>query len=142
MLTYGDGVSNVNISELVKFHKAHDKLITVTSVQPEGRFGSLIIDENNRILTFQEKPKGDDHWVNGGFFVCQPEIFEYIGGDDTIFEKEPLEKLAKDDQLYTYRHLDFWKPMDTMRDKIQLDGMIKNENAPWIIWDKESNCKN
>jgi len=136
MLTYGDGVSNIDINKLVEYHRAHKKLITITSVQPEGRFGSLIIDDNNRILKFQEKPKGDDHWINGGFFVCQPEVFDYIDGDSTIFEKEPLEKLSAEGQLYTYRHTDFWKPMDTIRDKKQLEAMISTGNAPWMLWEK------
>lgn len=136
MLTYGDGVSNVDINSLVGFHKKHKKLITVTSVQPEGRFGSLIIDQNNRIVNFQEKPKGDDHWINGGFFVCQPEVFDYIDSDNTIFEKEPLENLARDGQLFTYRHNGFWKPMDTIRDKKQLDELIQKGNAPWMLWEK------
>lgn len=136
MLTYGDGVSDVDIPALVEFHKKHKKFITVTSVQPEGRFGSLIIDQNDRITNFQEKPKGDDHWVNGGFFVCQPEVFDYIDNDSTIFEKEPLENLARDGQLYTYRHHNFWKPMDTIRDKKQLEEMIQKGNAPWMLWKK------
>jgi glucose-1-phosphate cytidylyltransferase len=136
MVTYGDGVSNVDIPALVEFHKKHKKIITVTSVQPEGRFGSLIIDKNDRIIKFQEKPKGDDHWVNGGFFVCQPEVFDYIDSDSTIFEKEPLENLARDGQLYTYRHHDFWKPMDTIRDKKQLEELIQKGNAPWMLWEK------
>jgi glucose-1-phosphate cytidylyltransferase len=136
MLTYGDGVSDVNINELVKFHKEQNKILTVTSVQPEGRFGSMIIDENNRVMNFQEKPKGDDHWINGGFFVCQPEVFDYIRDDSTIFEKEPMENLANDGQLYAYRHTGFWKPMDTIRDKKQLEELVQNGNAPWMLWKK------
>jgi glucose-1-phosphate cytidylyltransferase len=139
MLTYGDGVSDVNINELVEFHKKQNKLLTVTSVQPEGRFGSMIIDENNRILNFQEKPKGDDHWINGGFFVCQPEVFDYIENDNTIFEKEPMENLAKDGQLFAYRHTGFWKPMDTIRDKKQLEELIQKGNAPWMLWEHNNN---
>jgi glucose-1-phosphate cytidylyltransferase len=138
MLTYGDGVSDININELVKFHQANKKLLTVTSVQPEGRFGSMVIDDNNRILHFQEKPQGDDHWINGGFFVCQPEIFDYIEDDSTIFEKEPMENLAKDGQLYAYRHTGFWKPMDTIRDKKQLEELINKGNAPWMLWGKKN----
>jgi glucose-1-phosphate cytidylyltransferase len=126
LLTYGDGVSDVDISELVKFHRQHGKAITMTSVQPEGRFGSLQI--NN-------KPKGDGAWINGGFFVCEPKVFDYIRDDDMIvFEKEPLETLAKDGELYTYKHYGFWKPMDTLRDKSQLEDMIENNKAPWIKW--------
>lgn len=135
MLTYGDGVGNVNIAELVKYHQSHGKLITMTSVQPEGKFGALKIDQDNNILSFQEKPKGDGSWINAGFFVCQPEVFDYIPQcDDTFFEKAPLENLAKDLQLVSYKHEGFWKPMDTLRDKIQLEEMIDNKTAPWMTW--------
>jgi glucose-1-phosphate cytidylyltransferase len=135
MLTYGDGVADINIVELVKFHKSQGKLITMTSVQPEGRFGSLLIDDKNRVISFKEKPKGDGSWINAGFFVCQPEVLDYIkGGDATIFEREPLEDLANDKQLVTYKHSGFWKPMDTLRDKTQLEEMIANGTAPWIKW--------
>ena len=135
MLTYGDGVGDVNINKLVEFHKEHGKLITMTSVLPEGRFGALDIDEDQKVNSFQEKPKGDGSWINGGFFVCQPEVFDYIPCDDkTIFERGPLEKLAKDNQLYTYKHNGFWKPMDTQRDKTQLEKLIETNKAPWIRW--------
>jgi glucose-1-phosphate cytidylyltransferase len=135
LLTYGDGVSDVDISELIKFHENHGKAITMTAVQPEGRFGSLQISANNKVLSFQEKPKGDGSWINGGFFVCQPEVFDYISeGDKTIFERQPLESMAKDGQLFTYKHRGFWKPMDTLRDKTQLEEMIDNGTAPWIKW--------
>lgn len=134
MLTYGDGVSDVDIKKLVNFHQAHGKFITMTSVLPEGRFGALNIDGALKVNSFQEKPKGDGTWINGGFFVCQPEVFNYIDEDSTIFEKEPLEKLASDSQLYTYQHHGFWKPMDTLRDKNQLEDMIANNIAPWIKW--------
>ena len=135
MLTYGDGVGDVNINELVEFHKKHGKAITMTGVQTEGRFGSLKIDENEKVKTFQEKPKGDGSWINGGFFVCEPKVLDYIeNGDQTIFEREPLEKLAVNDELYTYKHRGFWKPMDTLRDKTQLEEMIKSGQAPWIKW--------
>ncbi|MDD2799767.1 MAG: glucose-1-phosphate cytidylyltransferase [Bacteroidales bacterium] len=135
LLTYGDGVGDVNISDVVKFHKAHGKLITMTSVQPDGRFGSLDIDANNNILSFKEKPKGDGSWINAGFFVCEPGVFDYIkNGNGTTFEKEPLENLAIDRQLVTYKHDGFWKPMDTLRDKSQLEEMIENGTAPWIKW--------
>ncbi len=134
MLTYGDGVADINIDELIAFHKKHGKAITMTSVQPEGRFGSLLL-ENDKVLSFQEKPKGDGAWVNAGYFVCQPEVFDYIPiGDNVIFEREPLENLANDGQLYTYKHEGFWKPMDTQRDKSQLEDMIDNNKAPWIKW--------
>ena len=135
MLTYGDGVSDVNISELLQFHKGHGKAITMTAVQPEGRFGSLQITDENKVASFKEKPRGDGSWINGGFFVCQPDVFDFItGGDKTIFERQPLEDLAKSDQLFTYKHSGFWKPMDTLRDKIQLEEMIDQGTAPWIKW--------
>lgn len=135
LLTYGDGVGDINIDELIRFHKDHGKAITMTSVQPEGRFGSLVMTTEQQVLTFQEKPKGDGSWVNAGFFVCQPEVLDYIPqGDNVIFEREPLENLAKDGQLYTYKHEGFWKPMDTQRDKSQLEEMINNNMAPWIKW--------
>ena len=135
MLTYGDGVGDVDIHQLVKFHQQHNKAITMTAVQPEGRFGSLQIDEAEKVTSFHEKPKGDGTWINAGFFVCQPEVFDYISdGDRTIFEREPLETLAKNEQLYTYKHRGFWKPMDTLRDKVQLDELIDSKTAPWIKW--------
>lgn len=134
MLTYGDGVADIDIPKLVDFHKAHGKHLTITSVQPEGRFGSLAIEESNKVKSFHEKPKGDGSWINAGFFVCEPQVFDYIEGENTIFENEPLENLAKDNQLYTYKHPGFWKPMDTQRDKIQLEALIQNNKAPWIKW--------
>jgi glucose-1-phosphate cytidylyltransferase len=135
LLTYGDGVADVDISELISFHKTHGKAITMTAVQPEGRFGSLQISQENKVTSFKEKPMGDGNWVNGGFFVCQPEVFNYIeDGDATVFEKRPLEDLAKDEQLFTYKHKGFWKPMDTLRDKSQLEGLIVQGVAPWIKW--------
>jgi len=135
MLTYGDGVSDINITELVKFHKSHGKAITVSSVQPEGRFGSLTIEENDKVLSFSEKPKGDGGWINAGFFVCEPKVFNYITeGDSTIFEQAPLMNLAKDGEIFTYKHKGFWKPMDTLRDKHQLQKMWENKKAPWKVW--------
>ena len=135
MLTYGDGVGDIDILKLLEFHKQHGKTVTMTSVLPEGRFGALDIDETQKVNSFEEKPKGDGSWINGGFFVCQPEVFEYIPDDDkTIFERGPLENLAKDNQLYTYKHTGFWKPMDTQRDKAQLEEMIEKNAAPWIHW--------
>ncbi|WP_282079809.1 glucose-1-phosphate cytidylyltransferase [Aquimarina algiphila] len=134
MLTYGDGVSDVNIKELVSYHKSHSGSITMTSVQPEGRFGALIIKDNNEVTQFLEKPKGDGAWINGGFFVCNPEVLEYIEGDESIFEREPLENLAKDGELFAYKHKGFWKPMDTLRDKNQLEKMVSTNNAPWKKW--------
>ncbi len=134
LLTYGDGVADVDINQLVAFHQKHKKLITMTSVLPEGRFGSLTIDKNQQVRDFQEKPKGDGSWVNGGFFVCEPQVLDYIESDSTTFEREPLEQLALEGQLYTYKHHGFWKPMDTLRDKTQLEALIKNKTAPWIKW--------
>ncbi len=135
MLTYGDGVSDIDLTELIKFHKLHGRAMTMTSVQPEGRYGSLIVDGNQKVLSFQEKPKGDGAWINAGFFVCQPEVFNYIpDGDRVIFEREPLEGLARDGQLHTYKHEGFWKPMDTQRDKNVLEQLIEKNKAPWIKW--------
>ncbi len=136
MLTYGDGVSDVNIKSLLNHHQSSKKLITMTAIQPKGKFGALDIQEDNSISAFKEKPKGDGHWVNGGFFVCQPEVFKYIPNDDnTIWEREPLENLAKDNQLNAYKHQGFWQPMDTLRDKIELTDMWMSGKAPWKIWE-------
>jgi glucose-1-phosphate cytidylyltransferase len=135
MLTYGDGVSSVNISELVDFHRSNNKKVTMTSVQPEGRFGSLVLNGNNEVLQFQEKIKGDGNWINAGFFVCEADVIHYLKDDSTIFEREPLENLAKEKQLITYRHSGFWKPMDTLRDKNELEAMIEQKTAPWMLWE-------
>ena len=135
LLTYGDGVSDVNIKDLISYHKSHGKVITMTSIQPEGRYGSLVVNEEKKVLSFQEKPKGDGAWINAGFFVCQPEVFNYIpDGKQVIFEREPLELLAHEGQLYTYKHEGFWKPMDTLRDKIDLEEMWNSENCAWKLW--------
>ena len=135
MLTYGDGVSDVNIKELISHHKKHGKAITMTSVQPEGRYGSLVVDDSQKVISFQEKPKGEGGWINAGYFVCNPAVFDYIPeGDKIILEREPLENLAKAGELYTYKHEGFWKPMDTQRDKTQLEELIQNNKAPWIKW--------
>jgi glucose-1-phosphate cytidylyltransferase len=135
MLTYGDGVSDIDIQKLITFHKSHGKAITMTSAQPEGRFGSLAIDEKEKVLSFKEKPRGDGNWVNAGFFVCQPGVLDYIDDDDQrTFEKEPLENLANDGELYTYKHPGFWKPMDTLRDKAELEELINAGKATWIRW--------
>lgn len=136
MLTYGDGVGNIDINVLLEFHKSNGKLITMTSVQPEGRFGSLVLNANNEVLKFQEKLKGDGQWINAGFFVCEPEIMNYLLDDSTILEREPLERLADEKQLVTFKHYGFWKPMDTLRDKRQLEEMVENGNAPWMLWEK------
>ena len=117
LLTYGDGVADINIEKLIEAHESHGKAITMTAVQPEGRFGSLKIIGNEKISSFEEKPKGDGTWINGGFFVCESKIFDYLKeGDSTVFEKSPLEELAKDGELFSYKHYGFWNPMDTLRD--------------------------
>ncbi|WP_406611055.1 glucose-1-phosphate cytidylyltransferase [Agarivorans sp. JK6] len=134
MLTYGDGVSDVNISDLVKFHNNHGHAITMTSVQPEGRFGALELSQD-KVINFLEKPKGDGAWVNGGFFVCEPSVFEYIrDGDETVFEQEPLQKLALNSELMTYKHNGFWKCMDSLNDKKQLNEMFDSGEAKWKTW--------
>jgi glucose-1-phosphate cytidylyltransferase len=133
LLTYGDGVSDVDLKELISFHKKHGKLITMTAVQPEGRFGALETD-GSRVESFLEKPKGDGSWINGGFFVCQPEVLDYIKDDNTVFEQEPLQQLAKDGQLFNYRHEGFWKCMDTLRDKKVLNEMWHEGHAKWKTW--------
>ena len=134
LLTYGDGVSDVNIGELLDFHNHHGKVVTMMACQLEGRFGALDIGSDNKVSSFKEKPKGDRAWINAGFFVCEPEVFNYIGGDETIFEREPLEKLAVEGQLHSYKHSGYWKPMDTLRDKTQLEELINTNKAPWIKW--------
>lgn len=133
LLTYGDGVSDVNILNLLDFHKHHGKLATITAIQPEGRFGVLDI-ENDQILAFREKQKADSGWINGGFMVLQPEIFNMIAGDSTVLERDPLETLASQGQLMTYRHSGFWQCMDTQRDKQNLEELWASNNAPWKIW--------
>lgn len=133
-LTYGDGVADVNIAELLKFHISHGKKMTMTSIQPEGRFGSLETLENNKVSKFLEKPKGDGAWINGGFFVCEPSVLDYITNDTTILERDPLEKLSKEGELYSYKHDGFWKCMDTLRDKNQLNEMWNANNAKWKTW--------
>lgn len=137
-LTYGDGVCNVNINELIMFHKNHGKLATLTSVRQPGRFGVFTLHSNEtQINYFKEKPKGDTDgtaWINGGYFVLEPEVFDYIEGDNTIFEKEPLENLATSGNLFAFKHSDFWQPMDTLRDKNVLEEFWESGNAPWKIW--------
>ncbi|MEG1300326.1 MAG: glucose-1-phosphate cytidylyltransferase [Erysipelotrichaceae bacterium] len=134
MLTYGDGVANVNLNELIAFHKDSNKLATMTAVQPGGRFGSLEIDNCNAINSFREKRKEDGGWINAGFMVLEPSIFDYIDGDKTIFEREPLEKLAEEGQLNAYKHNGFWQCMDTMRDKELLESLLADNKAPWKVW--------
>ena len=135
MLTYGDGVSDVNISNLVQSHKDSGKLATVTAVQLSGRFGALGIKNNSDVESFFEKPKGDGVWISGGFFVCEPGIFSFIKGDDTIWEREPLENLAKENKLNAFKHKGFWKPMDTLKDKQDLNESWQSGDAKWKVWD-------
>jgi glucose-1-phosphate cytidylyltransferase len=135
MLTYGDGVGTVNIAELVKFHNENKKLLTVTAVQPSGRFGAMNMGLHNSVVSFQEKPKGDGAWINGGFFVCQPDVFNYIKeGDATIWERKPMENIAADGQMVAFKHEGFWKPMDTLRDKQELEQDWATGKAQWKIW--------
>jgi glucose-1-phosphate cytidylyltransferase len=133
MLTYGDGLSDVNIDELVRFHRAHGKLATVTAVRPPARFGALTLD-GERVAEFIEKKQADAGWINGGFFVFEPGIFDYLGGDDTILENEPLERLASDGQLMAFKHTGFFQPMDTLRERDVLERLWAQGRAPWKNW--------
>jgi glucose-1-phosphate cytidylyltransferase len=133
MLTYGDGVSNVPLNKLLEFHKAHGKLATVTAVRPPARFGGMEF-EGDRVTRFTEKPQVGEGWINGGFFVFEPAVLEYIEGDATTLEREPLERLANDKQLMAYRHDGFWQCMDTLRDKRLLEGLWNEGHAPWKVW--------
>jgi len=135
MLTYGDGVADVNIKELIDFHKSHGKIATITAIQPGGRFGMLNIDDNEGINSFKEKPKEDGGWINGGFMVLNPEIIDYIDGDSTPFEKKPLETVASEGQLKAFLHYGFWQCMDTMRDKELLEKLWASNKAPWKVWE-------
>ena len=135
MMTYGDGVSDVDLDVLLKFHREHGKAATLTAIQPGGRFGVLDIDDSQTVRQFSEKAKEDGGWINAGFMVLEPEAFSYIEGDQTYFEKEPLENMAKDGNLAAYRHEGFWKCMDTMRDKGMLDELWNKGNAPWKRWE-------
>ncbi|MBK9039645.1 MAG: glucose-1-phosphate cytidylyltransferase [Bdellovibrionales bacterium] len=132
-LTYGDGLSNINISDLVSFHEKHGKLATITSVQPPGRFGSLEVEEN-RVVGFTEKPHGDGGWINGGFFVLNKKVFDFIEDDTTVWEQEPLRGLAQNGQLMAYYHKGFWQPMDTLREKHYLEKLWSSGEAPWKMW--------
>jgi len=137
MLTYGDGVADIDIHKLLAFHKSHGKAMTMTSAQPDGRFGALEIAEDNRVKEFQEKPKGDGSWINAGYFVCESKVFDYITeGDSTVFEQVPLKNLAHDGEIYTYKHDGFWMPMDTLRDKKLLNEMWESGKAPWKVWER------
>lgn len=134
MLTYGDGLSNVNINELVKSHNDSGKLATLTAIQPGSRFGTLDINEDGLINKFKEKSKEDGGWINAGFMVLSPEIFDYIDGDDTVFEQDPLEKIANTGNLNSFKHYDFWQCMDTLRDKQYLESLLSEDDAPWKVW--------
>jgi glucose-1-phosphate cytidylyltransferase len=133
--TYGDGVSDVNIAELIAFHKKHGKDATLTATYPPGRFGALEI-VNNAVLKFQEKPRGDGALINGGFFVLSPNVFSRIKDDNTVWEQEPLKGLASDNQLMAFKHEGFWQPMDTLRDKYLLEELLESNKAPWKLWDQ------
>ena len=134
LLTYGDGLTDSNILEAVDFHKKHQKIVTMTAVQPDGRYGALNIEKDFIVSSFEEKPKGDGAWINGGFFVCKSEVLSYIEGDHTIFEQEPLKKLALDNQLMAFKHYGFWECMDSLRDKHHLSELWDKNNAPWKKW--------
>lgn len=134
LLTYGDGVGDIDIAESVRFHKAHGKICTMTVVQPPGRFGSVDMDSHGKVASFLEKPSGDGGWINGGFFVLEPKVFDYIDGDPTIWEQEPLRHLAQADELRGFQHRKFWQPMDTLRDKLHLNSLWEKGTAPWKIW--------
>jgi glucose-1-phosphate cytidylyltransferase len=136
MLTYGDGVGDIDLQQLLAFHRAHGKTATVTAVQPDARFGGMELGVDGRVINFKEKPKGDGRWVNGGFFVLKPNIFDYLSGDmdQVMWEDAPLEELAKGQELCAYQHNGFWKPMDAMRDKLELEAMWQNNQAKWKVW--------
>jgi len=133
MVTYGDGVSDVDIKRLIEFHKSHGKIATVTAVKPSARFGGMKFN-GDRVVEFTEKPQTGEGWINGGFFVFEPKVFDYLHGDDAILEGEPLENLAKDGQLMAYKHDGFWQCMDTLRDKQLLENLWANAKAPWKVW--------
>ena len=134
MLTYGDGVSDIKIDDLIRYHRSHGKKATLTAIQPGGRFGTLEISETNSIQAFAEKRKEDGGWINGGFMVLEPSVFDNIENDETIFEREPLEQLSSEGELQAYQHYGFWQCMDTLRDKMYLDELIEKGQAPWMIW--------
>lgn len=131
--TYGDGIGDVNITALIEFHKQHGKLATLTATQPPGRFGALKLSGND-ILAFQEKPQGDGSWINGGFFVLSPKVLDYIVNDKTVWEREPMDRLAREGQISAFFHSGFWQPMDTLRDKIHLEDLWNSGKAPWKTW--------
>jgi len=134
MLTYGDGVSNINIRHLIEYHRKHGKQATVTAALPSGRFGALNIDAADKVISFQEKPAGDGSWISGGFFVIEPGVLDLISDDGTVFERGPLERLAQSNQLIAYKHHGFWYAMDTLRDKNHLESLWQSGDAPWKVW--------
>jgi glucose-1-phosphate cytidylyltransferase len=138
-LTYGDGLADLDIGSLIDFHRAHGRLATMTAIRPPGRFGALMLEPGQtEVGSFEEKPRGDDHegraWINGGFFVLEPGVLDHIEGDDTVWEREPLEGLARDGQLSAFRHDGFWQPMDTLRDRALLEDLWSRGDAPWKVW--------
>ncbi len=135
LLTYGDGVADINIAESLAAHQKSGKLLTVTAYKPSGKFGALEIEEDGSVSSFMEKPAGDGNWINAGYFVCQPQVFDYISGDDSqIFERQPLETIAAEGKMNAYTHEGFWKPMDTLRDNVELNEMWDKGKAPWKVW--------
>lgn len=136
MLTYGDGVADIDIRSLVEFHRSQNKIATISAVRPEGRFGSLSVNRDNAVTSFIEKPPGDNSWVNGGFFVLEQDIFDFIQDDSTIWEGEPLQNIARIDSLSAYKHDGFWKPMDTLRDRVHLNELWATGKAPWKVWNE------
>lgn len=134
MLTYGDGVSDIDIGRLLAFHRRHGKVATVTAAQPRARFGALQLDADGRVTSFKEKPRGDQGWVSAGFFVLEPNVFQYLSDDKTVFEQEPLERLSFREELFAYRHPGFWQPMDTLRDKNFLEELWRDGRAEWKVW--------
>jgi len=132
-LTYGDGLADIDVAKSIEFHKRHGKLATMSAVQPGGRWGSLVMD-GDKVTAFREKPAGDGAWVNGGFFVLSPKVLDYIEGDQTVWEREPLERLAEEGNLRAYHHSGFWQPMDTLRDKTQIEALWQGGAAPWVKW--------
>ena len=133
-LTYGDGVSDVNIGSLIEYHRSHGKAVTLTATQPTGKFGALDIQGHGQIAEFTEKPKGDGRWVNGGFFVLSPKVANYIAGDETSWEREPLEQLSHEGEVFAFKHRGFWQPMDTLHDKHLLEDLWSTGQAPWKVW--------
>ena len=135
LFTYGDGVGDINVNNLINFHKSHGKLATVTAVTPPGRFGIMKINENNEVSQFNEKPESGNAWINGGFFVLDPSVIDFISGDDIPWEEEPLQKITQNNQLSAFKHRGFWQPMDTIAEKKYLEELYTSNRAPWKIWE-------